>query len=235
MDIDNTGAASMKKGTNDKGSPQKWGTAMSVGHQKKEPKSPHGGKCLEAQAEVAMHCAHCDLWLCKDCSRIDHKHSECVLMPYQDTLKEKSQTGKAKIKATEQILEDFYDQVNAFGGQLSSCAIIMGITLDCIKKVQNQLPGILIHCGKLKDNLSDIAVKPVPTFLEDALCYLDNLEMATQATKQWTDNGSNSLLKVDQVFKLSKVCTVLFFMHFRSVRYIINHYYCWTDDDHYIP
>lgn len=206
MDMDTTETASMKKDKGDKS--WSWVSGISSGRKKKEEISPHRGKCLEAQAEVAMHCAHCDLWLCKDCSRIDHRHPECVLVPYQDTLKEMGQTRKAKMKATEEALEDFYCEVNEYGGQLTSCVTILEIALDCIKKEQSQLPNVLIHARKLQQDFSDRAVNRIPADLEDALCYLDTLQAATQRAEQWAADASTSVLKVDQVFRLSKVCMI---------------------------
>lgn len=202
MDVDTTETASMKKDKGDKGS--SWVSGIFSGRQKKEEISPHRGKCLEAQAEVAMHCAHCNLWLCKDCSRIDHRRPECVLVPYQDTLKEMGQIEKAKMKVTQEALEDFYCEANEYGCQLTSCATILEIALDCIKKEQSHLPNVLIHARKLQQGLSDSAVKRIPDDLEDALYYLETLQTVTQAAEQWAANASTSVLKVDQVFRLSK-------------------------------
>lgn len=180
-------------------------------YKKKEQTSPHAGRCLEAQAEVAMHCAHCDLWLCKDCSRIDHKHPECVLVPYQDTIKEMSQAGEVKIRTSQHSVENVYRKANAYGNKLSSCAAIMEITLDCIKKERSNLPGVLINCRKLEEEMNDITVKHVPTNVEDALSYLKKMEMVTEDTQLWAVRASD-MLKIEEVLKLSKVSVIEIFL-----------------------
>lgn len=197
-----TGTARVRE---DRGS--SWDRGIFGNRQKKEQTSPHGGMCLEAQAEVAMHCAHCGLWLCKDCSLIDHKRPECVLVPCQDTLKEMGQTGKVKIRACQQALGNFCCEANAYGGKLRSCVAILEIALDCIRKEQSQLPGVLIHCRKQEQDLNDIAAEHVPTNVEDALSYLDLLDKAAQKTEEWVSDAT-SVLKMDQMFRLSKVCII---------------------------
>ena len=94
---------------------------------------------------------------------------------------------------------------NAYGNKLSSCAAFMEIALDCIKKEQSHLPGVLNHCRKLEQDMSDIAVKHVPTNVEDALSYLKQLEKVAEGTQLWAVRASTTVLKTDQVFKLSKV------------------------------
>lgn len=181
-------------------------------YQKKEQISPHGGKCLEAQAEVAMHCAQCDLWLCKDCSRIDHRSPGCVLVPYQDTLKEMSQASKGKMRTAEHTLQDFYQEACAYGSKLSSCVAIMEIALDTIKKEQSQLPSVLNHCKKLEQDISDMSVRSVPSSVEDAVSYLKAIEKVTGGIQHWASNASTTILKVDLVFRLSKVCIIQAFL-----------------------
>lgn len=166
--------------------------------------SPHGGRCLEARAEIAMHCAHCDLWLCKDCSRIDHKHPECLLMPYQDTLREMKQAIGAKVKSTENSLEEFSCKAKLYDTKLKSCASLMEMTLDCLKKEQTHLAGLRDHSQKMEQDLRDLRSENPSSDLEEALDFLKGMETATSVMWKWTTDAS-AILKGDQVFSLSKI------------------------------
>ena len=170
--------------------------------------SPHGGKCLEAGAEIAMHCAHCELWLCKDCSRIDHKHPECVLMPYQDTLKEMRQTTAAEIKYAENSLEEFSHESKLYDIKLKSCASLIEMALDCIKKEQTHLAGLRDRSQKMERDLRDLRSENPSSDLEEALGFLKGMETATNIMQKWTSDAF-AILMGDQVFSLSKVCILM--------------------------
>ncbi|XP_045112910.1 uncharacterized protein LOC123505538 [Portunus trituberculatus] len=166
--------------------------------------SPHGGKCLEAQVEIAMHCAHCNLWLCKDCSRIDHRHPECLLMPYQDTLREMKQANAAKVKSIENSLEEFSRESKLYDTKLKSCASLIEMALDCIKKEQTHLAGLRDHSQKMERDLRDLRSENFSPVLEEALSFLKGMEMANSVMQNWTTNAF-AILKGDQVFSLSKI------------------------------
>lgn len=166
--------------------------------------SPHGGRCLDARAEIAMHCAHCDLWLCKDCSRIDHRHPECLLMPYQDTLMEMKQASVAKVKSTENSLEAFSRESNLYDTKLKSCTALMEMTLDCIKKEQTHLAGLRDSSQKMEQNLCDLTQDNPPSDLEEALVFLQGMATATSVMQKWTADAS-TIMKGDQIFSLSKI------------------------------
>lgn len=174
---------------------------------KKEETSPHGGRCLEAQAEVAMHCANCGMWLCKDCSRIDHSRPECLLTPFRETLAEMSQAGMAKAKSTENTLKEFSHEAKAYGDKLRSFATLLEIALDCVKREQGHLAGIMSRSHEIDQHIRDLSAKSLPADLEVALAFLDGLEKDTSAAQQWAADAS-AMLKGEQVFRLSKVCII---------------------------
>ena len=176
--------------------------------QKKEESqesSPHAGRCLEARAEIYKHCAYCNLWLCKQCSRIDHKRPECLLTPFRDTLKEMQQSSMTKLKSTEYSMKEFSREANLYDNKLKTFTTLMEMGLDCIKREQDRLSGIRDHSQKMEQEIRCLNEKRPFTDLEEGLVFIDGVEEATNMMQKWTADAS-VFLKGEQVFKLSKVC-----------------------------
>ncbi|KAG0719214.1 Peptidyl-prolyl cis-trans isomerase [Chionoecetes opilio] len=169
----------------------------------KKESSPHGGRCLEAQADIYMHCAYCHMWLCKDCSRIDHQRPECLLTPFRDTLEEITRVGLAKATSSEDSLKKFSREGNAYSKKLRSFTTLLEIALDCAKMEQGHFQGILDQSQPLEQQLYDLR-KEVPADLEKALCFLEGLEEVTSKTQQWAAD-KYAMLKDDQVSRVLKI------------------------------
>lgn len=170
---------------------------------KREETSPHGGKCLDADVEVSKHCAHCQMFLCQDCSRIDHSRPECLLTSARETLVEMNQGGMTKAMSTQNTLKEFSHEAMAYDGKLRSFATLLEIALDCVKREQGHLSGLLDHSQRMGQQLRDIGAQNLPANIEEALIFLDMMENATTAAQQWAANAC-AFLKGEQVFKLSK-------------------------------
>lgn len=144
---------------------------------------------------------------------------------------EMKQASVAKVKSTENSLEAFSRESNLYDTKLKSCAALMEMTLDCIKKEQTHLAGLRDSSQKMEQNLCDLTQDNPPSDLEEALVFLQGMDKATSVMQKWTADAS-TIMKGDQIFSLSKVCIICPFPEYQcdTSTYLMDTFMCCNEN-----
>ncbi|XP_042223120.1 uncharacterized protein LOC121867292 isoform X2 [Homarus americanus] len=173
-------------------------------HPKQKECSPHSSKCLEAGADIASHCAFCQVWLCMECCRIDHRGIECLITPFKETLSEMKQAKKNKAEVARKNLKESWGEIKNYSDKLESCSATVQITLDCIKMEQKRLEKVLSD-GHLAEALLQSVTEDLSEMktVNDALKVFHDIDGSISNTRQWVSSSDSAHLS-DRANKLSK-------------------------------